>query len=183
MNSETNTQALDLKKQIDDYDVQIVALSKLKAQTQKEYNNIAPKVLDQMHARKRNFNEKTKEDFDQLNGLLSNDKVYNVKHKGNNEQITNDTEEIKEDAETEELSQEIRKRVSVIVKRRNVYSNQTKQSICLCIEEYGYAKVHLETGISVESLKTIKKNFNKTGCKGRRGRKVRSPELDIDIKN
>lgn len=72
----------------------------------------------------------------------------------------------------------------VVQSRRNVYSEEVKKKLVQYIEQYGYDQVHTETNISVNSLKTIKKAWNKNnGWKGKRGRKIQHPDVDTDVVN
>ena len=101
-----------LKKQMDDYDAQIVALNKLRSETKQKYDSQLPKVGDQMKNLKRKFNEKMEKDFNNSRGMLSEDKIYNTSTT-DKVQDERDQEEEKKD---EQMGEELEK-LPKIVKR------------------------------------------------------------------
>lgn len=214
MDSANNEKAASIKRQIDDYDAQLAAISRLKAEAKKEFNTLVPKIGDQMKNMKRKFDEKKEKDFENIRQLLSSDKIFNLNGEETKQKEDSDKEEEKKvkNSDNEDKNDEIpiRKVVrrrdkeekkqdqnsnnedktdeipirKVVKKRRNYYSNETKLAICLAIDEYGYKIVQEETGVPLESLKTMKKTYNRSGeWTGMRGRKIRYPDLDVDIKN
>jgi len=68
--------------------------------------------------------------------------------------------------------------------RRN-YSPKTKELILSLNKEYGPYLLHKETGITINTIKTFKRALKSTTSNSfeinKRGRKINSPELEIEL--
>lgn len=169
MESSTTAEAIEIARQIQDYDEQILALKTMRDKAQEEYNKSAPPVLEIMRTKKRKAQEKVQGDFSCLKNLLEKDKI--------NPKSGTKSKETEEETKDEKVLKK------VVNEKRNIYSNETKKLIVDYISEYGYDEVEKQTGIPHNSLKTIKKAYNKTGGWGKRGRKVQNPDFDSDLLN
>jgi hypothetical protein len=191
-------------EQITDYDKQILTLQNMKAKAREELDKITLPVLEQMNLLKRKFADVTQTDFDRLRELLRREKIIPSQEEkmGMPKQEEQKTEKRHREQEMTEMDEEQKKNQlcdkrhstdrlevdpsvkKVVQTRRNVYPEEVKKKLVQYIEEHGYDKVHTETTISVNSLKTIKKAWNKnTGWTKKRGRKIQHPDIDADVVN
>jgi len=143
MESSQTPITITLKKQIQDYDNQILALKELKKEAQEKFNEELPSALEIIKNKKRKISEKVEGDFACLKDILAQDNLFSKGKENINQRQEENTTGIKK----------------IVKIKRNVYSDQTKKMLVDYIEEYGYSEVKRRKGIPKNSLKTIKKKF------------------------
>ena len=114
----------------------------------------------------------------QDDGNVKRKKVVQTHKKDQDDKVTSEILMSKQDDEDVACKKVVR-----ICKResRLTLDDEEKRSLVQCIEKYGYEAVNKATDIGFENLRKMKSRFKSNGPSKKRGRKIKYPELDVEL--